>query len=295
MHAKLARQLGIAEHEPVSDAGCLRWLPEGAFLVEKIRRRFWDVFINDWNKFGPCRGLPVISPVIVAKRDKSVKWLLSNFPERKYWIAGKKKGQELFLRISSDNSVFSIHRDRLPSYKALPLGYLEFENDFRYEQSGELRGLHRVREFHMQNMHSICKDKSEAYEVMVQHFNQFYQVVKEFEAEPDILVMYVLKSEWEKMSKRWLSISKKINKPLLVMFIDKIHLYMCAWVDMVLIDSLERPMEIGSSQLDISSAKNWRIEYVAKSGKRLHPVIVHAGVGYERLVASVLERRIRKL
>lgn len=293
LHAKLARQLDIAEHEPVSDAGCLRWLPHGAEMVEKARRRIWDIFIDEGKKYGPCEARPIISPVIVSKRDPGVKWLLGNFPEKKYWIEGQAKGNELFLRIAGDCSAFSLHRDRLPSYKELPYGYLEFENDFRYEQSGELRGLHRIREFHMHNIHSICKDKSEAVEVMLQQFNQFYQVCHEFNAEPDLLVAYAVEGEWKRMEKDWLEVANRINKPFLVMLIDKVHLYMCAWLDMVLIDSLGRPIEMGSVQLDIASAKNWKIEYVAQSGKRLPPVIVHAGVGYERLFASMLERKIR--
>jgi|GEM_PF-5465512 len=296
LHAKYAKALGIAEHEPVSDAGCHRFLPNGAFMVEQIRRRYWEIFIEDWAKYGPCRGLPIISPVIIEKKDPGVKWLIGNFPEKKYWVVGddpKKVQKEMFLRISSDYSAFSLHRDMRPSYKKLPFGFQEFENDFRYEQSGELRGLHRVREFHMQNIHSVCKNHDEAIDVMLQHFNQYYQMLKECNAKPDVLVMYALQSEWKGMAPRWISLAGKFKCPLLVMNIDKVNLYMCAWVDLVLIDSLGRPMEIGSSQLDISSAQNWGMKYIDQHGKRQHPVIIHAGVGYERLFAGMLERAIR--
>ena len=69
---------------------------------------------------------------------------------------------------------------------------------------------------------------------------------------------------------------------------------MNAWADILLLDSLERPMELGTSQVDSFSSKNWDIKFKDENNTDKYPLIVHAGFGAERAIAAILEYLSRK-
>ncbi len=170
-HIKLMHSLKIAEREPVADAGCLRWLPNGAFMFELLRRHAWQKIMDLGYVY------PFVSPTIIEKSDPGVLWLIEHFPERHYKVipGGKvQKQKQLFLKTAGDYGVFSMHRDAHYSYKELPVGLYELEVDYRYEQRGELRGMHRLREFHMQNIHTVCRDIEEGWKVFEDMWRVMY-------------------------------------------------------------------------------------------------------------------------
>ncbi len=290
VHVKLAKKLRIAEKEKVADAGCLRFLHNGAFMFELIRRRNWEIHLND------SYGYPIITPTVITEEDEGVRWLINNFPERHYVVLpGKKeKRKEMFLKTAGDYGSFSIHRDLKESYRNLPVALVECETDFRYEQRGELRGMHRLREFHMQNVHTTCKDKEQGKEVFADMFRKFYKIMKDVEAIPDLLVFYSTKEFYEEFKDYLISLAKELNVKIVVFVLNVFHLYMGAWVDLIVFDNLNRPMEVATSQFDILSSKNWDIRYVDASNQEKHPIIIHAGHGYERLIGAMLEKKWRE-
>jgi len=291
-HVELVKRLGIAEREPLSDAGCLRWLPNGAFMFELVRRRAWDEIVGKLDHV-----YPIISPTIIDKADDGVRWLIDHFPERHYRVVpgGKvPKEKDLFLKTTGDYGVFSLHRDTTYSYRDLPVCFAELEADFRYEQRGELRGMHRIREFHMQNMHTICRDIEEGWRVFEDMWKGIANVFEDMGFGADIFVLYSERDIWEKKKEdveRW---AREYNKPVIVFIVEAEGVYMAAWIDLIIVDSKGRPIEVGTAQLDTRSSKPWGMYYMDEKGEKKEAVIVHAGFGMERAFAAMLEKFARE-
>ncbi len=291
-HIKLMKQLKIAEKEPVADAGCLRWLPPGAMMFELLRRHAWNKIVSLGYVY------PFVSPTIIEKSDPGVLWLVEHFPERHYKVipGGKvPKQKQLFLKTAGDYGVFSMHRDAHYSYRELPVGLYELEVDYRYEQRGELRGMHRLREFHMQNIHTVCKDIDEGWKVFEDMWRVMYEILRDAGADADVFVLYSERDLWEKFRERIIALAKDYRKPILVFIVENVQVYMGAWIDIVVLDLAGRPIEAGTAQLDVRSAKYWNITYVDEKGEKQFPIIVHAGFGMERAFAAAMERMARGL
>ena len=289
-HIKLMKKYHIAMPEPVSDAGCLSYLPNGAFLVEMLRRLAWEEVVE---KLG---AYPIITPAIIQEDLKEVKWLIEHFPERHYRILPGKEEKEkkLFLKTAGDYGSFSLHRYSRPSYRDLPYALFEFETDYRYEQRGEIRGMHRLREFRMINVHTLCKDEKEAWQFFWKIFNALINVLKRFKVDLDTFAIYGEKEFVEKYKEDLIKFAKEHGKPIFMRLMEKGKLYMTIWIDGIVFDSVGHPMEIVTTQFDPRSAKEWDIIYYDEEGKEKYPYIIHAGIGVDRTIAALLELMARK-
>ena len=291
-HVELMKRLGIAGREPVADAGCLRWLPNGAFMFELVRRRAWNEIVEKHDYV-----YPIVSPTIIDKADEGVRWLVDHFPERHYKVipGGKvPKEKNLFLKTAGDYGVFSLHRDTTYSYRDLPVCFAELEVDYRYEQRGELRGMHRIREFHMQNMHTVCKDLDQGWQVFEDMWKSIENIFEDMGFGADIFVVYSERDIWEKRKDDIIRWAKEYNKPIIVFIVEAKGVYMAAWIDLIIVDSKGRPIEAGTAQLDTRSAEPWKMYYVDESGRKRKAIIVHAGFGMERAFAAMLEKFARE-
>ncbi len=291
-HIELVKRFAVAGREPVADAGCLRYGPNGAFMFELIRRLAWQNFVEKHNYV-----YPFVSPTIIDKADSGVRWLVEHFPERHYKVipGGKvPKAKELFLKTAGDYGVFSMHRDTAYSYRHLPAALYELEVDYRYEQRGELKGLLRLREFHMHNVHAACKDIQQAWKV----FNDMWKAIEDIFVAlyggSDIFVLYSERDLWEKFKRDVCKWAKEYKKPVIVFIIENVQVYMGCWIDLVTIDSNNRPIETGTAQLDVRSAEPWNIRFADEEGKKRYATIVHAGFGVERAIASMFEKIARE-
>lgn len=286
IHIELIKKLSISRNEPVSDSGCYSWFPNGAFMKQLIRERTWQGFVS---KFG---AYPVTTPLIIRRDDPGVQWLTGHFPERQYRVlpGRKDKVNEMTLKTAGDYAIFSIFRDMHISYKQLPIAFYEDEQyDHRYEQRGELRGMNRVREFEMHNVHSVCVDEKQAYNFWKSVFSQQCEILGDIGLKPDAFIFYCEKGKKKKYLPYLKELAKTYKVPVIIELLTEITVYMGAWVDYIVLDSSNRPMEICTSQVDFQTAKYWNIDFVDKKGNKKQPFIVHTGFGIERTIAALLE------
>jgi threonyl-tRNA synthetase len=292
VHIKLARRLEIGEREPAADAGCLRFYPKGSFIKQLIRDLAWQKFIVE---HGAC---PIGTPIVFRKDDPGVAWLINHFPEKHYKVTGGKgeKNVELFLKTAGDYGSFSIFRDATMSHKSMPVALYEDElYDHRYEQRGEIRGMYRIRCFEMHNIHTACKDEEQAYEAWKKCFDIEIEIFNGFGVKPDAFIFFCLEKLFNKNHEKYLKeLAIKHQRPVVIELLEEVTVYMNAWVDILLLDSLERPMELGTSQIDSFSSKNWNIKFKDEDNKDKYPLIIHAGFGSERAIAAMLECSSRK-
>ena len=241
---------------------------------------------------------PIGTPLVIRRDDPGVSWLANHFPERQYKVlpGREDKNVDLFLKTAGDYTCFSIFRDATLSYKSMPLGLYEDElYDHRYEQRGELRGMYRLRCFEMHNIHTVAKDEEQAFEVFRNVFDSICEVFSDIGVSPDGFIFFVLEKMLNDKQKDYLkSLAKKYNTPVVIELLENITVYMHAWIDFLVFDSLNRPMEIGTSQIDSFSTKEWNITFKDKDNKDKYPFMVHSGFGAERTIAALLEIAARE-
>ena len=162
-HVELMKRLAIADYEPGSDPGNLRFYPKGRLIKSLIEQYVTRKVIE----YG---GMEVETPIMYDYQHPSLADYLNRFPARQYTI--KSEDKELFLRFSACFGQFLMAHDIQFSYKHTPLKLYELTRySFRREKSGELVGLRRLRAFTMPDCHAICSDMEQAKDEFIKRFN----------------------------------------------------------------------------------------------------------------------------
>ncbi|HXW11561.1 MAG TPA: threonyl-tRNA synthetase editing domain-containing protein, partial [Nitrososphaeraceae archaeon] len=149
-HVRLMKKLAIADYEPSSDGGNMRYYPKGR-LMKSLIENYVTKMVHEYG------GIEVETPVMYDSNHPSIHSYFNRFPARQYSIQSDNK--QLFLRFAACFGQFLMAKDFQISYKHLPLKLYELTRySFRREKSGELVGLRRLRAFSMPDCHAFCKD-----------------------------------------------------------------------------------------------------------------------------------------
>ncbi|HIQ32811.1 MAG TPA: threonine--tRNA ligase [Methanothermococcus okinawensis] len=290
-HVKYIREKEICDYEPSSDHGHFRWYPKGKLIRDLLADYVYNLVVE----YG---GMPVETPVMYNLENRAIREHADKFGERQYrFIQGDR---ELMLRFAACFGQFMMKRDMyiLPRY--LPLKLYELSTySFRYEQRGELVGLKRLRAFTMPDMHTVCLDMEQA---MEEFEHQFWMCLKTGE---DLNIPYSVifrftedffqeNREWFfKLAKRY---RERYKRDVLIELLPERKHYWVGKVDMAVIDSLGRPIENPTVQIDIESAKRFGIK-VHQGDREVYPVILHCSPtgSIERVICALLERAYRDL
>ncbi len=285
-HLELMKRLEIADREPISDAGNLRYYPNGAFIAELLSRLGWKMAVEDLG------GMPVRTPYIIGTDDPGVQRMMGKFPERTYRVlpGAREKKQEFKLRPACDYGVWSVFRDAVLTHKNLPFGLYEFDIIWRYEQRGELLGMYRLRNAMMPNFHEMTKDIDQAFERFLEHIDKFALALYHYiEIEPSVIVLNCKRDFYNEHLETFKMWAKKLKIPIIVKLFKKMKTYKIAWIDVLAFDNLGRPMEVDTVQMDTESPKWWGITYIDENNEEKYPVILHTGFGVDRTIAALLE------
>lgn len=285
-HLELMKRLEIADHEPISDAGNLRYYPNGAFIAELLAKLAWKMAVEDLG------AMPVMTPHIINHEHPGVQKMMGKFPERTYRILPgvKTKEQEFRLRPACDYGVWSMFTDAHITYRNLPFGLYELDRMWRYEQRGELLGMYRLRSALMPNLHEMVADLDSAFDRFLEHIDKFALALYEnIEVKPSVVVLNCKRDMYEAHKDVFNSWAAKLNIPMIVKLFKTLKTYKSVWIDVLAFDNLGRPMEVDTVQLDTESAKWWGITYVDKDNNEKSPIILHTGFGIDRTIAALLE------
>ena len=153
-HVPLMKRLEIADYEPGSDPGNLRWYPKGR-LVKSLLEQFVTAEMTAYG------AMEVETPVMYDFNHPSLSDYLNRFPARQYLLQSEDK--DLFLRFAACFGQFLMVHDTQFSYKQMPLKLYELTRySFRRVKSGEVCGLRRLRAFTMPDCHAFCTDLEQA-------------------------------------------------------------------------------------------------------------------------------------
>ena len=291
-HRKLGKEMELFTFSQNVGQGLPLWLPKGAMLRNRLR----DMLSKIQRKYG---YLPVITPHIGNKTLYVTSGHYAKYGKDSFQpIHTPEEGEEYLLKPMNCPHHCEIFRSSPRSYKDLPLRYAEFGTVYRYEQSGELHGLTRVRSFTQDDAHLFCTP-----EQLKQEFLAVMDIINfvfktfgfEYEAQislrdPNHKEKYVGTDEiWEKAQQAIIEACEE--KGLQAAQVEGEAAFYGPKLDFMVKDALGRRWQLGTIQVDYNLPERFGLEYTGSDNQKHRPVMIHRAPfgSMERFVAVLLE------
>lgn len=292
-HRKLGRELELFAFSEKVGSGLPLWLPKGAMLRERLQQFLQKAQIASGY-------LPVVTPHIGSKQLYVTSGHWDKYGKDSFQpITTPQEGEVFLLKPMNCPHHCEIYKSSPRSYRDLPLRLAEFGTVYRYEQSGELHGLTRVRGFTQDDAHLFCRPD---------------QVKDEFKKVID-LVMYVFtsldfhnftaqvslrdkedRSKYIGSEENWEIAERSIMEAAEEKGLSTIIEYGEAAfygpkLDFMVKDALGRSWQLGTIQVDYNLPERFELEYVDSDNTRKRPVMIHRAPfgSMERFIAVLLE------
>lgn len=285
-HVEYMRRLELADYEPASDSGHIRYYPKGR-LVKTLLEQFITRKCIDYG------AMEVETPIMYDRNHPTLRRYLERFPARQYIIKGDKR--EFFLRFAACFGQFLMLSSSTITYRNLPLKIYELTRySFRKEQRGELVGLRRLRAFTMPDMHTVAKDMEQAKEEFFNQYRLSVEVLREIGLEPEDyeVAVRITKDFYEENREFVHSLVDILKKPILIEMWDHRFFYFVLKFEFNFVDALDKASALSTVQIDVENAERYGITFVDSDGKEKHPYILHCSVSgaVERVMYALLEK-----
>ena len=281
------QRLQIVDYEPASDSGHFRFYPNGALMFNLLQRFCKEVS----NSMG---AMEIDTPVLYNWAEPDIREQTESFHERHYVVKGGESEKEFVLRFAGDFGLFRMLRDAVISYRHMPFRIYEISKSFRYEQSGELSGLKRLRGFHMPDLHSFSRGVEEAWSEFEAIFIKHVEIMEALGIEYAIAFRAV-EEFYEKYKERIAGLLKRAGRDAFIEVIAQRTHYWVIKDEFQGIDSASGSVQLCTVQLDVEDGERYGITYTDENGEKKYCTIVHTSVGsIERLLYSVFEDALKK-
>jgi threonyl-tRNA synthetase len=296
-HRKLGKELGLFVFSDLVGPGLPMWTPKGTVLRSILE----DYLKQEQMKRG---YLPVVTPHIARVDLFKTSGHWQKYSEDMFPMMAdsqEEKEKEIGFVMKPMNCPFhiQIYKNELRSYRELPMRLAEFGTVYRYEQSGELGGLTRVRGFTVDDSHLFITPEQldeEFFNVVELTLSVFKSLqLTNFRArlsfrDPANPGKYLGSDEaWEKAQNAIRSGVTKLDMPHFE-GIGEAAFY-GPKLDFIFQDALEREWQLGTVQVDYQLPDRFDLEYVAEDGTRKRPVMLHRAPfgSLERLIGILIE------
>ena len=292
-HRKLGKEMELFTFSNRVGLGLPLWLPRGSqmrYTLEQFLRK----------KQAEMGYLQVVTPHIGAKDLYVTSGHYAKYGKDSFQpIHTPQEGEEYMLKPMNCPHHCEIFRSSPHSYRDLPLRYAEFGTVYRYEQSGELHGLTRVRGFTQDDAHLFCRPdqlKEEFCKVIDLILYVFKTLnMTEYSAQISLRHQtdhskYIGSEEnWEKAENAIIEAAKEKNLTTVVEY-DEAAFY-GPKLDFMVKDALGRKWQLGTIQVDYNLPERFQLEYIDADGSKQRPVMIHRAPfgSIERFTAVVLE------
>ena len=292
-HRKLGKELELFAFSQRVGQGLPLWLPRGAQLREKLEN-----FLKSVQK---AHGyLPVITPHIGQKELYVTSGHYAKYGADSFQpIHTPAEGEEFLLKPMNCPHHCEIYKTKPRSYKDLPLRFAEFGTVYRYEQSGELHGLTRVRGFTQDDAHLFVRPdqlKDEFCKVIdivlyifktLKFENYTAQVSLRDKVNRD---KYIGSEEnWEKAENAIIEAAQEKGLNTVVEYGEAA--FYGPKLDFMVKDAIGRKWQLGTIQVDYNLPERFDLEYTGADDKKYRPIMIHRAPfgSMERFVAVLLE------
>ena len=284
-HRKLGTELELFAFNDDVGAGLPLWLPNGARLRSKLEHILYTA--HRVRGYQPVRGPEIL---------KSEMWKTSghyaNYKENMYFTTID--DQEYGLKPMNCIGHIQIFKNKLVSYKDLPIKFFEYGVVHRHEMSGAMHGLFRVREFAQDDAHIFCTE-SQVKDVIIEVLEFVDALMKMFDFKFEIEVSTkpekAIGSDefWEKTTKGIMEALDDNNIPY---GIDEGGgAFYGPKIDIKITDAIGRKWQCGTVQVDMNLPSRFKAEYINAEGEKEQPVMIHRAIlgSFERFIGILTE------
>jgi len=298
-HRKLGRELELFTFSQRVGPGLPLWLPKGAQLRERLE--------NFLKKVQRDTGYePVITPHIGQKELWVTSGHYAKYGKDSFQpINTPQEGEEFLLKPMNCPAHCEIYKSKPRSYKDLPVRLAEFGTVYRYEQSGELHGLTRVRGFTQDDAHIFCRPDQleEEFLKVIDIILYIFKTLdfKDFVTQvslrdPEDKEKYIGTDEnWEKSEKAIVQAVEAKGLDNVVVEYGEAAFY-GPKLDFMVKDALGRKWQLGTIQVDYNLPERFELEYIGADNQKHQPVMIHRAPfgSMERFVAVLIEHTAGK-
>ena len=292
-HRKLGKEMELFTFSQRVGLGLPLWLPRGA-----VMRNILEGFLR--KKQTELGYLPVVTPHIGSKELYITSGHYAKYGKDSFQpIRTPQEGEEYMLKPMNCPHHCEIFRSSPRSYRDLPLRFAEFGTVYRYEQSGELHGLTRVRGFTQDDAHLFCRPDQlqEEFEKVIDLILYVFRTLKMTDymaqislRDPDNKEKYIGSDEnWAKAEQAIIDAAEK--KGLKTVVEKGEAAFYGPKLDFMVKDAIGRKWQLGTIQVDYNLPERFQLEYTDADGSKKRPVMIHRAPfgSMERFTAVVLE------
>lgn len=290
-HRKIGVELELFHITPNVGSGLPLWLPKGAVLRETLEK-----FLRDEQK---KRGyLQVVTPHIANINLYKTSGHYPYYKDSQFAPIVMENGEEFLLKPMNCPHHHQIYMSKMRSYRDLPVRLAEFGTVYRYEQSGEMNGLTRVRGFTQDDAHIYCTPEQLKEEI--RSTVELTQLVfKTFQMEVKTRLSYRDEINIEKYggeAEFWNRAQREIKEVADEMKLDYFigvgeASFYGPKIDFMVKDAIGRTWQLGTVQVDYVMPERFKLEFTGDDGLKHRPVIIHRAPfgSMERFVGLLIE------
>ena len=292
-HRKLGKELSIYTMDDDVGQGLIMWMPNGTIIIEELEK-----LAKETEKEAGYKR--VVTPHIAKESMYLTSGHLPYYADSMY-PPMELEGEKYYLKSMNCPHHHKIYAAESKSYRDLPYRIAEYGTVYRYEQSGELFGLMRVRCLHMNDAHIYCtkeqfNDEFRAVNDMyLKYFRIFgierYVMRLSLHSPEKLGIKYVNEPElWKETETMVRNVLKESNIPY-VEVQDEAAFY-GPKIDVQIFSAIGREFTLATNQVDFSQGRSFKLQYTSQDNKPETPLIIHrAPLGtHERFIGFLLEQ-----
>ncbi|MCT4587235.1 MAG: threonine--tRNA ligase [Carboxylicivirga sp.] len=297
-HRKIGKELELFAFSQKVGQGLPLWLPKGAKLRERLENFLKRVQV----KYG---YEPVITPHIGNKELYVTSGHYAKYGKDSFQpINTPAEGEEFLLKPMNCPHHCEIYKTKPRSYKDLPIRFAEFGTVYRYEQSGELHGLTRVRGFTQDDAHLFCrpdqlKDEfKKVIDIILYIFKALdfkdYVTQVSLRDQNDHSKYIGTEDNWNKAEQAIIEACEEKGMNTIVEYGEAA--FYGPKLDFMVKDALGRKWQLGTIQVDYNLPERFELEYIGSDNQKHRPVMIHRAPfgSMERFVAVLIEHTAGK-
>jgi threonyl-tRNA synthetase len=297
-HRKLGKELGIYTMDDDVGPGLIMWMPNGTVIIEELEKLAKETELEAGYK-------RVVTPHIAKESMYLTSGHLPYYADSMY-PPMEMEGEKYYLKSMNCPHHHKIYAAEPKSYRDLPYRIAEYGTVYRYEQSGELFGLMRVRCLHMNDAHIYCmkeqfNDEFRAVNDMYLKYFKIFGIDKyvmrlSLHSPEKLGVKYVNHPElWQETEAMVRNVLIESNIPY-VEVQDEAAFY-GPKIDVQIFSVIGREFTLATNQVDFSQSRSFKLQYTTHDNKTETPLIIHrAPLGtHERFIGFLLEHYAGKL
>ncbi|CAN5741613.1 threonine--tRNA ligase [soil metagenome] len=292
-HRKLGRELELFAFSEKVGMGLPLWLPNGAALRERLQNFLQKAQLK-------AGYLPVITPHIGHKQLYVTSGHYEKYGKDSFQpIKTPQEGEEFFLKPMNCPHHCEIYKTKPRSYKDLPVRLAEFGTVYRYEQSGELHGLTRVRGFTQDDAHLFCRPDQvkeefcKVIDLVLYVFNALgfedYTAQISLRDKTDRSKYIGTDENWNKAEQSIIEAAAEKNLKTVIEYGEAA--FYGPKLDFMVRDAIGRKWQLGTIQVDYNLPERFELEYTGADNQKHRPVMIHRAPfgSMERFVAVLIE------